>query len=90
MRTTCRTCGAALTEVLDLGAQYPVCFPLPGSKEKPELAPLTLMLCENRACGLVQLSSTVPAESLDQWWTKRTVAKKGEIFSHWLSAAGAW
>jgi SAM-dependent methyltransferase len=70
-RKTCRVCGsAALTDVFDLGEQY-----LQGSFVKPgkEVPPTrriqtALVRCDptrdERACGLLQLSKTLPPEIL--------------------------
>jgi SAM-dependent methyltransferase len=70
-RQTCRVCGSpCLTEVIDLGEQY-----LQGSFIKPgkELPPMrkiptSLVRCDPRrdekACGLLQLSQTLPPEIL--------------------------
>jgi len=70
-RQTCRVCGSeALTEVIDLGEQY-----LQGSFIKPDESmpplrkiPTKLVRCDptrdEKACGLLQLSKTLPPEIL--------------------------
>jgi SAM-dependent methyltransferase len=70
-RKTCRICGSsALTPVIDLGPQY-----LQGSFVKPDepappqrRIPCTLVRCDptrdERACGLLQMSHSVPPELL--------------------------
>jgi len=70
-RTTCRVCGSgALTKVIDLGEQYlQGSFVKPG-KEQPPLRkiPTVLVRCnpmlDEKACGLLQMESTVPPEVL--------------------------
>ena len=70
-RKTCRVCGSsALTPTFDLGAQHlQGSFVKPG-KEVPALrkVPLALVRCDptrdERACGLLQLAHSTPAEIL--------------------------
>ncbi len=70
-RTSCRICGStALTKVIDLGEQHlQGSFVKPG-KEVPPLRriPTVLVRCnpmlDERACGLLQMESTVPPEVL--------------------------
>jgi SAM-dependent methyltransferase len=70
-RTTCRACGsAALTPVLDLGAQYlQGSFVLEGKPQPPmRRVPTALVRCDpsrdEAACGLVQMVCSVPPEIL--------------------------
>lgn len=70
-RKTCRVCGSsALTKVIDLGEQYlQGSFIKPG-KEEPPLRKIStsLVRCDpmrdEKACGLLQMQSTVPPEVL--------------------------
>ena len=70
-RTTCRACGSsALEKVIDLGEQHiQGAFLKPGT-ESPALRkmPLSLVRCDpmrdEHACGLLQMSCTVPPEIL--------------------------
>jgi hypothetical protein len=79
-RKTCRVCGSkALVPVIDLGEQY-----LQGSFRKPGMTPpmrkipCTLVRCDptvdERACGLLQMSHSVPPEILysDYWYRSGT------------------
>lgn len=82
-RNTCRVCGSAmLTPVIDLGRQY-----LQGAFVKPDRPapcqrriPTALVRCDptrdERACGLVQMSHTVPPEVLysSYWYRSGTNA----------------
>lgn len=70
-RQTCRACGSrALTKVIDLGEQHiQGVFLKPGEEPPPvRRIPLTLVRCDptqdERACGLLQTSVTVPPEIL--------------------------
>ncbi len=70
-RKTCRVCGSsALTPVINLGDQYlQGSFVKPGKEIPPKRKiPLTLVRCDptldEKACGLLQMSSTVPPEIL--------------------------
>ncbi|MEM9694500.1 MAG: class I SAM-dependent methyltransferase [Myxococcota bacterium] len=84
-RQTCRACGcAALTPVLDLGAQHLQGSFVKEGKELPPLrrVPLKLVRCDvtrdENACGLLQLSHSTPTEILySAYWyrsgTNRTM-----------------
>lgn len=70
-RTTCRVCSSsALTKVIDLGEQYlQGSFVKPGKELPPSRKiPCTLVRCDptkdEKACGLLQMEHTVPAEIL--------------------------
>lgn len=70
-RQTCRVCGSsALTPVIDLGEQYlQGSFVKPGKEDPPmRKIPTTLVRCDpmrdEKACGLLQLSHTLPPEIL--------------------------
>jgi SAM-dependent methyltransferase len=74
-RKTCRACGSsALERVIDLGEQYiQGAFLKPGETPPLRRIPLVLMRCDptmdERACGLLQTSCTVPAEILySRYW----------------------
>lgn len=72
--TNCRVCGAALFPVMDLGHQYPVCFPerlevLRDGVTLPVQYRLRLGLCTNKPCSLVQLLENIPPEALyREYW----------------------
>lgn len=75
-RKTCRVCGStALTKVIDLGEQYlQGSFIKPG-KETPPMRKIStsLVRCDptkdEKACGLLQMESTVPPEILySSYW----------------------
>lgn len=84
-RSTCRVCGStALTKAVDLGAQYiQSLFVKPGEPHPPaRKVPMRLVRCDptrdERACGLLQTSCSVPAEILySRYWyrsgTNRTM-----------------
>lgn len=84
-RRTCRACGSpALTKVIDLGEQHVQgVFAKPGEEPPPlRRVPLELVRCDptrdERACGLLQASVTVPPEILyHRYWyrsgTNRTM-----------------
>lgn len=70
-RKTCRVCGSsALTKVIDIGEQYlQGSFIKPGKPLPPmRKIPTSLVRCDptkdENACGLLQMSSTVPPEIL--------------------------
>jgi SAM-dependent methyltransferase len=70
-RKTCRVCGStALTKVIDLGEQYlQGSFVKPGKELPPtRRIPTVLVRCnpmlDEKACGLLQMESTVPPEVL--------------------------
>jgi NDP-4-keto-2,6-dideoxyhexose 3-C-methyltransferase len=63
-RTTCRSCGGPLLEVLSLGPIHLSDFPRSAGTTLHPAVPLTLMRCLTPACGLVQLQHTTPAEWL--------------------------
>jgi len=63
-RTTCRSCGGMLTQVLDLGPIHLSDFPRAATTVTHPPVPLVLMRCLTPACGLVQLRHTTPAEWL--------------------------
>jgi SAM-dependent methyltransferase len=70
-RRSCRVCGStALTKVIDLGEQYlQGSFVKPGKEVPPtRRIPTVLVRCDptidERACGLLQLSKTLPPEVL--------------------------
>lgn len=70
-RKTCRVCGsAALTEVINLGEQYlQGSFVKPGKQMPPQRKiPTNLVRCDptkdEKACGLLQMSKTLPPEIL--------------------------
>lgn len=70
-RKTCRICGsAALTPVIDLGDQYlQGLFVKPGRDLPPQRKiPMSLVRCDpkrdEKACGLLQMEHSVPAEIL--------------------------
>ncbi|MDX6443625.1 MAG: hypothetical protein QOH71_699 [Blastocatellia bacterium] len=70
-RTTCRVCGSSsLTPVIDLGEQYlQGSFVKPGKELPPSRKiPTSLVRCDpmrdEHACGLLQMSHTVPPEVL--------------------------
>jgi SAM-dependent methyltransferase len=75
-RTTCRVCGsAALTKVIDLGEQHlQGSFVKPGEEYPPlRKIPTVLVRCnplrDEKACGLLQMESTVPPEVLySSYW----------------------
>ncbi|MDO8526142.1 MAG: class I SAM-dependent methyltransferase [Deltaproteobacteria bacterium] len=71
-RETCRVCGGdKLKKILALGEQYIINFLDGDSKEEGILAPLDMMLCENKACSLVQLKHTVDPDLLYRnFWYK--------------------
>ena len=61
-RTTCRLCsGDKLRSVLHLGGLFVSDF-VPKNFEGGIRAPLELVVCENQACGLLQLRDTAPQE----------------------------
>jgi len=61
-RTTCRLCsGDKLRSVLHLGDLFVSDF-VPKNFEGGIRAPLELVVCENQACGLLQLRDTAPQE----------------------------
>lgn len=70
-RKTCRACNSsALTRVIDLGLQFTqgAFVPPNGAEPSQRKIPLTLLRCDRtrdeRACGLLQLSCTVPPQIL--------------------------
>jgi SAM-dependent methyltransferase len=70
-RTSCRVCGStALTQVIDLGEQHlQGSFVKPGKEEPPlRKIPTVLVRCnpmlDEKACGLLQMETTVPPEVL--------------------------
>lgn len=70
-RTSCRVCGSsALTQVIDLGEQYLQGSFLKPGREQPPLRkiPTVLVRCnpmlDEKACGLLQMETTVPPEVL--------------------------
>ena len=75
-RQTCRVCGSsALTRVIDLGEQYlQGSFVKPGEEPPPSRRiPTVLVRCnpllDEKACGLLQMESTVPPEVLySSYW----------------------
>src|SRR6266498_1086045 len=75
-RKTCRVCGStALTKVIDLGEQYlQGSFVKPGKEMPPKRRiPLVLIRCnpmlDEKACGLLQMESSVPPEVLySSYW----------------------
>lgn len=75
-RQTCRVCGSsALTRVIDLGEQYlQGSFVKPGETPPPaRRIPTVLVRCnpllDEKACGLLQMESTVPPEVLySSYW----------------------
>ncbi len=75
-RQTCRVCGSsALTRVIDLGEQYlQGSFVKPGEEPPPaRRIPTVLVRCnpllDEKACGLLQMESTVPPEVLySSYW----------------------
>lgn len=80
-RKTCRVCGsAALTPIIDIGAQYlQGSFIKPGSEEPPNRRiPTRLVRCnpteDEGACGLLQLEHSVPPEILyfSYWYRSGT------------------
>lgn len=80
-RKTCRVCGSgALTPVLDLGEQYlQGSFLMPGQDAPPmRKIPTGLVRCDptrdEKACGLLQMSLTLPPEILYQsyWYASGT------------------
>lgn len=72
--TNCRVCGSGLFPVMDLGHQYPVCFPeqLEAWRDGvsyPVQYRLRLGLCTNKPCSLVQLLENIPPEHLyREYW----------------------
>jgi len=86
-RRTCRACGStALTPAIDLGEQHiQTDFAKPGEREPVQrIVPLALVRCDptldENACGLLQLSVTVPPKILyDRYWyrsgTNRTMTE---------------
>ncbi len=82
-RKSCRVCGStALTRVIDLGEQYlQGAFVKPGEDQPPmRKIPTVLVRCnpmlDERACGLLQMESTVPPEVLysTYWYRSGTNA----------------
>lgn len=75
-RQTCRVCGSsALTRVIDLGEQYlQGSFVKPGEQPPPSRRiPTVLVRCnpllDEKACGLLQMESTVPPQVLySSYW----------------------
>lgn len=69
VHTSCRVCGGALTQVLDLGEQRLAEFlDAPGRFSHPAV-PLTLAICQAEDCKLVQLTHTAPREWLyEKYW----------------------
>ena len=75
-RQTCRVCGSsALTRVIDLGEQYlQGSFVKPGEEPPPSRRiPTVLVRCnpmlDEKACGLLQMESTVPPQVLySSYW----------------------
>jgi ubiquinone/menaquinone biosynthesis C-methylase UbiE len=99
-RSTCRICGSALVDVMDLGDQCIAgAFRPPGSKAIPEpRLPLQLVRCDPsaspEACGLLQLRHTVPGWALySSYWYRsginRTMTENlHEIVQHAVAAVG--
>lgn len=86
-RTTCRVCGStSLTPVIDLGKQYlQGAFVKPGKVHPPiRRIPTALVrcdpTCDENACGLLQMSHTVPPEILysSYWYRSGTNATMRE------------
>lgn len=80
-RKSCRVCGStALTKVIDLGEQHlQGSFVKPGEEPPPmRRIPTVLVRCnpllDEKACGLLQMESTVPPEVLysDYWYRSGT------------------
>ncbi len=80
-RKSCRVCGStALTKVIDLGEQHlQGSFMKPGEDPPPmRRIPTVLVRCnpllDEKACGLLQMESTVPPEILysDYWYRSGT------------------
>ncbi len=61
-RKTCRLCdGAKLKKILSLGNMYVSDF-VPKNYKGGIKAPIELVVCENKSCGLLQLKHTAPQE----------------------------
>ncbi len=78
-RTSCRVCGShSLTKVIDLGKQYlQGLFIKPGQPAPPTTRfPLALSHCKSPACGLLQMTHTVPPALLYQLYLYRSGTNK--------------
>ena len=80
-RKTCRVCGSsALTKVIDLGEQHLQGSFVKQGEDPPPMRkiPTVLVRCnpllDEKACGLLQMESTVPPEVLysDYWYRSGT------------------
>ncbi len=72
--TNCRVCEGNLKPILDLGEQYIINFPDGESTEEALTAPLSMYMCENKDCSLVQLAHTVDPDMLyREFWYKSGV-----------------
>ncbi len=66
--TECRVCASPVKSVLDLGELYVSDFLDPGQTPKPKV-PLNLVICQNHACSLLQLSHTTPPSWMyENYW----------------------
>ena len=73
--TKCRVCSSEIVQVLKLDPQYIATTFVKNNNENPISKikiPLTLMLCKNNDCGLVQLKETVQPDLLYQNYFYRT------------------
>jgi len=88
-RNTCRSCGALLTHVLDLGDIALADFPRSaGTRRRHPAVPLVLVRCTASTCGLVQLLHTTPPEWMFHLYWYRSgvnetmVAELKDIVAH--------
>jgi C-methyltransferase C-terminal domain/Putative zinc binding domain/Methyltransferase domain len=92
-RTTCRSCGAPLDDLLSLGNLYVSTF-LASGDPLPPTVPLDLMLC--RGCDLVQLRHTTPPDLLfRQYWYLSAIneamrAELADVVEKAVQIAGGW
>jgi len=73
--TKCRVCSSEIIEVLKLDPQYVATTFVKNNSENQMSKikiPLTLMLCQNSNCGLIQLKETVQPDLLYQNYFYRT------------------
>ena len=71
----CRVCSSEIIEVLKLDPQYVATTFVQNNNENQMSKikiPLTLMLCQNNNCGLIQLKETVQPDLLYQNYFYRT------------------
>lgn len=74
VHTRCRVCLSPITPALDLGEMFVSDFPERLEDRGPKV-PLTLAVCGNQACSLVQLTHTVPRDALyrTRYWYRSGV-----------------